>query len=280
MLKDTILAVPLTISINFRTICENFTFGVIMSIFNPFAELFETERYIHARTLRTTFAQKMKDTFFSFFGSFNILERDDKNKSGKYHIGILDVFTLGISYFITLVPTALVSEIKSTPLQVIFGLIAGALMLSRAIIAGILTLISFPFIGIAQAISSTKASELKNKINTYTVSEQDKAGNTIKTSFSALLKNKDLSIETIEQVEQVMVLPGQYQPLGNVKLKFFGSEPQKSVTLIMNCDKNGNLTNKSDKKLLKDLAKLNVGNLQRDNERAEIEAARKISPKN
>ncbi|MDP3270075.1 MAG: hypothetical protein Q8M40_13635 [Legionella sp.] len=251
-----------------------------MSFFNPFAELFETEHYMHARTLRTTFTQKMRDTFFSFFGSFNILERDDKNKAGKYHIGILDVFTLGISYLITLVPTALVSEVKSTPLQVIFGLIAGALMLSRAIIAGILTLISSPFIGIAQAISSSKASDLKNKINTYTVSEQDKDGNEIKTSLSALLKNRGLSIETVEQMEKVKLPLDQYQPLGKLKLKFFGSEPQNPATLTMNIDKKGNLTNKKDKELFEDLAKLNVGNFQRDNERDEIEAAAKIAPKN
>lgn len=249
-----------------------------MSILNPFAELFETERYVHARTLRTTFAQKMRDTFFSFFGSFNILDRGNKKASGHYHIGILDVFTLGIPYFLTLVATELLREVRSTPLKVLFGFIAGILVLPRAICAGILTLISLPFIGIAQAISSSKASDLKNKINTYTVSAKDSAGNEIKTNLGALLINKEMSIETVGQVEQVIIAPEKNKPLGSLQLKFFGSDSRNSAIITMNTDKNGKLTRKKDKELIQELAELNIGNLEKDIEIAEVEAAGRIAP--
>jgi hypothetical protein len=41
-----------------------------MGFYNPFHEIFETSAFMHARTLRTSFWEKILDTYFVFSGSF------------------------------------------------------------------------------------------------------------------------------------------------------------------------------------------------------------------
>jgi hypothetical protein len=56
----------------------------------PLAEIVETKTYPHARTLRTSFLQKLWDTYNALAGKSPIIAR-------KPHVGIFDYLTL---YFI------------------------------------------------------------------------------------------------------------------------------------------------------------------------------------
>lgn len=57
---------------------------------NPFNELFESNKYPHARTLRTSFIQKFWDTFNALTGNAPFFNRNP-------HLGIFDYLTIGIS---------------------------------------------------------------------------------------------------------------------------------------------------------------------------------------
>jgi|GEM_PF-5227230 len=63
---------------------------------DPFRGIFETKRFPHARTLRTTFGQKVEDAFF-------VLAGDLWNTPDKSHAGLLDFITVvPIFYFLHL----------------------------------------------------------------------------------------------------------------------------------------------------------------------------------
>lgn len=247
-----------------------------MSFLNPFAELFETQRFIHARTLRTTFSKKIWDTYCVFFGSFNILDRKKENVPSHYHLGILDYLTLGIPYFFTFLAVELMRE-KSAVFKVIFGVLAVALLLPRALCAGLLTLISLPFIGLAQAISSSKSSSLKYIINAYSATVKKSDGTESKINLGALLSSNEISIEEVKEVQQQTIPPLTNMPLGSLQLKFFQSEKRGPVIISMKTDKNGQITTKADKAVFEALTELNIGNIQTDIEYAELEAARRMS---
>jgi hypothetical protein len=61
-----------------------------MGFWNPFNEIYhnESDKHIHAHTLRSTFRRKLLDTFFVFAGSVRL------KKSDEDHIGLLDLTVL------------------------------------------------------------------------------------------------------------------------------------------------------------------------------------------
>ncbi|KTC97214.1 hypothetical protein Lgee_1875 [Legionella geestiana] len=61
------------------------------SFLSPLREIIETQTYPHARTLRTTFLQKLRDTSHVLLGKPSIL-------SPKPHVGIFDYLTLYIPF--------------------------------------------------------------------------------------------------------------------------------------------------------------------------------------
>lgn len=101
---------------------------------SPLEEVFETQTYPYARTLRTSFFQKFVDSYYAFAGSLLL--------SKKPHLGIFDYFTLGIpALFLSLFYLAKLSNNSLFQLTVAF----------------VVFTINFPFLLLRYATSAVAA---------------------------------------------------------------------------------------------------------------------------
>ena len=243
-----------------------------MSFLNPGREIRETEKHQHARTRRNTFGQKARDTFFVFFGSFGLAnrERSTYSSSGKSknHFGVFDYFTLGILYLLNAISLALVMEVNFLPLKIVGAVFSAIFAIPRAIFAGVFTFLSLPFIGIVHGAVSGKADKIKEIINNH---EQivDPAKPKDKTSVGALFKFRRMQIEEIERVDKV-INHEQGKPLGTMDLTFH--QGAAKLTVQLNVDKNNKIVIKNQSKFFKALTRLNVGDLQFQIEQEEAKA--------
>lgn len=73
----------------------------------PFADIIETQTCPHARTLRTSFSQKLWDCYHVIAGSFS---RFSFGPTRCEHIGVFDYLTLGIPFAFIFLTSSCVSE--------------------------------------------------------------------------------------------------------------------------------------------------------------------------
>jgi hypothetical protein len=238
-----------------------------MSFLNPGREIRETIMFRHARTHRTTFGQKARDAFFVFYGSFGVINQDSKMKSSagksKLHFGLFDYFTFGVPYGLSILSALLMIVPRSLPLKIAGAILSAAFAIPRAIFASVLTFVSLPIIGIVQAVASGKGEQLKYMIHQHKLTGADKKT----TSVGHLFKSLGVSIEGVERVEKTITRE-QGKPLGKMTLTFIQGANKASIEMPV--DKKDELVNKAESKFFKTLRKLNLGDLQYQQE---VEAA-------
>jgi hypothetical protein len=128
-----------------------------MASANPFHGIFETDTYIHARTLRTDFWQKIWDTFYVFAGWMYYPERKKK----KDHVGIFDYATLMIPHLIDRLTIWCWTYKGNHPAAIaLFGfcvipatIISIVTNIVRFASAAVFTLLMSPIVGIVNGIS-------------------------------------------------------------------------------------------------------------------------------
>lgn len=115
--------------------------------FNPFSFIFETKKYPHARTLRTTFRKKVEDAYYVFAGT-------------KKTAGILDYFGLMLPYLLTKGFESI--NMAADPFLKLFLAIPYAVVQSfRMVFSALLTLVSLPVIGAVSLVADYQASQLR-----------------------------------------------------------------------------------------------------------------------
>lgn len=135
---------------------------------DPFLRVFETSHYPKARSLRTTFWQKVVDTFYVFLGVI-------PGKSSKQHWGFVDYLLLGIwqlgCYIAGKVISVFNDENASLPKKIGAWVLAIPLFpivfiltLSKLLLSAAFTLICLPFIAVAHLIFKSEGDALKEKI--------------------------------------------------------------------------------------------------------------------
>lgn len=236
---------------------------------HPLKGIIESTRFPHARTLRTSFVQKIKDAFFVFAGT--ILGGTSTKTSSfngevstetyyQNHAGLLDYATLFIPRLINYLFALAWWETNNAFLNFLGALlfiINGPLLLARYLIAGALTIISLPIILAVEFVSYfiMGGKELEEKILHLTVEklEEGICGVDSTTSLKMLLSEYPrLTLEDIliqikviseEEVEIVIHRPAASEPryersstdpipIGSFSLIF-----QKDI--LNNCKKEG-----------------------------------------
>lgn len=147
------------------------------NFYNPFNELFEYDRYLHARTLRTSFLGKIEDSLAVFSGYFGwMMEENEEEERDRqaYHIGIFDYFTLGIPYFIDRVTAWCGRMMESDsevitliviPFFILFVVVSLALNIVRYISSLVLVIAFSPIILLVHGISKLFSSPLKHSVD-------------------------------------------------------------------------------------------------------------------
>lgn len=128
--------------------------------YNPLRELFETRNFIGSHAYRTSFAQKVLDTFYIFSGSFF-------DNTHRNHLGIYDYLTLGIPYLLGKASF----YINNSTLAMLPLIPAIILNIPRYIFSAIFAVACLPFTAIAHGISRIKGSSMEEtaksiKLNT------------------------------------------------------------------------------------------------------------------
>ena len=146
-----------------------------MGSFNPFHKLhqWESARHLHAATHRTSFMQKLYDTFTVLAGSF-IGEKEENR-----HVGLLDYATFFIPWLILYLADILLkwnSNKKSSLLLQflsIFYVIPMAITMIvhplRWLVAAALVLVSLPFVAMVHVISTVFTQPLREIIDAIPV---------------------------------------------------------------------------------------------------------------
>lgn len=128
---------------------------------NPFHNLIETNKYPHARSHRTTFLRKMNDTFRVFWGG-------EISDNAKGHLGIFDILTLGLHH---LVNRPLFFSITSDSVPTALGFLGLLLLIlwniPRFLFAAVLTLVSTPFVWIAQKLSDIEGEPIRSDLISF-----------------------------------------------------------------------------------------------------------------
>lgn len=172
-----------------------------MDVFlNPFHNIYsnESNKHIHAHTLRTTLKEKIKDSFFVFAGTVKTIDHDEPR-----YLGLFDYITLGIPFMVDYWVEK-ISNMESYTLLInpIDHLILVALCLVfnliRYSLAAIFTLIALPIVLIIHAVSAIISNPLKERADTLPISSSigRYLGDT--RSLSELLVEKSLTYEELE----------------------------------------------------------------------------------
>jgi hypothetical protein len=131
---------------------------------NPFLRLIESKKYLYARLIRTSWTERMWDTYYVLFGGFEIFDDD---------LGILDYLFFPIriiekSLFILAVKIPQTLQIYFSPVFILLTIPWIALNAIKAVTAGLLTLLSIPIVSLVHLLISPiwrkKASQIENLI--------------------------------------------------------------------------------------------------------------------
>ncbi|MBA2656569.1 MAG: hypothetical protein H0U70_06230 [Tatlockia sp.] len=165
--------------------------------YNPFAELFETKVYPHARTKRTSLGRKIVDTF-------NVIAGREPFFSDKPHLGLFDYATL----FIPAILVILVNWCGHQPKQNLFAgviyipliLINIPLILLRYTFAALGTLVSLPFIIAAHILSYSVDTEVFEEALAIQGIQHSSDGKVKgeKISLTQFLQNEEMDIEDLK----------------------------------------------------------------------------------
>lgn len=117
--------------------------------YSPFADIFETKTHPHARTLRTSFSQKLTDAFNIIAGDILI---DTKR------IGLFDYFTLFVPYLLIKANKWLDNSGYDTLSQVLF-MTNLVILLTKLLVAAIGTILCLPIIASVHGISKLVAGQ-------------------------------------------------------------------------------------------------------------------------
>jgi hypothetical protein len=215
------------------------------SFFNPWSEVFESRKYPHAQTYRTTFGEKLWATFKVFSG--NVLPLPIKKNyldSSKFHFGIIDYLTLGIYYLINVLPIFLI-EGENARSRELGYLLSFILSIPRILFASVMTLVSFIPVAIVQAISSFEGDTLKNVILTHPINTAKQDEPICNKAFGKLFK------ENLEDLDDAnIVIDSENSNL--LKIDFGKKIPILPL----------NLAEYKDLMMFDALKKLNIGRLQ------------------
>jgi hypothetical protein len=122
----------------------------------PLAEIVETQTYPHARTLRTSFVQKLQDTFYAIAGKLPILAR-------KPHVGIFDYLTLyiptGLLFLMEWCLEKARGNFLATVLLTPVVLINISLLIARVAFSVVATILFSPITAIVHGISRLVAGQ-------------------------------------------------------------------------------------------------------------------------
>lgn len=246
--------------------------------FNPFKnrlrKIVETGSFPHARTLRTDFFQKVKDTFFIFAGS--LVPFGDKEVAGLFDYATLFIPRtfefLAMSLLLFTVELVVrgffrggsdaYEDRNSTPKEIAFAILAvlplvlsaivyGAFLLSRLLISAALTAVSL-LITIGVFIPSFFiARPLKEALSNLPISEAEPASQSNNTEYAVKettlitwLDNKGITIEEWAANSQFdnsdKSIRGKY---GNIWLRESRGYPQKEAAFSSLLSLNiGNIT--------------------------------------
>lgn len=189
--------------------------------FNPFFGLTETKAYPHARALRTTLWQKIKDTFHIYFGYFYA------NDKPNNHAGIFDYLLLGA---IPLLDRAYENCVKQYGRESKgAGFISGTitvlyllLLIPRLVFAALLTGASLIPILFTHLVTWFNAKALKKDINDYKLTLIGQEDSLIEgESIEEHLEKKNTSLEDICEVK---VTPTTHPTIHT--LQFFAPTPR------------------------------------------------------
>src|SRR5690348_13808836 len=129
--------------------------------FSPFADIIETQTYPHARTLRTSFSQKLWDCCAVITGSPSLF-----NGTRYSHVGIFDYLTLGIPLFFY--KLSLLAEtkfhIRTLFLLAPFLLINSIFFIPRVALGVVVTILFSPIIAVVHGISRLIIKESHEKV--------------------------------------------------------------------------------------------------------------------
>ncbi len=117
--------------------------------YSPFADIFETKTHPHARTLRTSFSQKLTDAFDIIAGEL-LAETN--------HVGLFDYFTLFVPYLLIRANEWLEKSGYDTLSSVLFT-INIVIFLPRILVAVIGTILCLPIIASVHGISKLIAGQ-------------------------------------------------------------------------------------------------------------------------
>jgi hypothetical protein len=143
-----------------------------MPSLNPFKGIIETTRSPHARTLRTTFIEKVQDAYWVFAGQsneyFSISGGRQYFEHRNNHFGFIDYLTLCIPYlFGKLFDLARrnwnTEGFGWKALPIFVGFVYAPFFLLKHTVAALLTIISLPIIGTVHLISQYIAGGAKLK---------------------------------------------------------------------------------------------------------------------
>ena len=232
-----------------------------MPFLSPLDPVFETKTYPHARTYRGTFGQKLYDTY-SFFGGTLLAGLRNKDPKERPHFGLFDYPTLGILYGLGLAAMLLYSFLVNKDnlatkilLAPLAATVAITVLAPRYLFAGIMTLISMPFVAIAHGVSTFKGDRLKNTILSHDVSapaKKDTKRQQQKTTWGQLLIDNDMRLEDVETATK----KPSYASKNIIELNMKQNSKEASVTLVLGDAKN--------KAAYDAFMQLNVGGLQHD----------------
>lgn len=243
--------------------------SALLEIINPFAELNETKLHPHARSLRTTFWQKIRDAFFVFHGSFGILDEEKKNVPGKYHLGIVDLPTLGLTYLLNVITFAILrSKITSwikIPLAIITAI---CFVVPRIALSAVLTLISAPFVGLSQLITNFVSGGFKQEIKAYETTVIA-YGRETTVSIHSLLRAQNAELEDIGSIEYKKELPQNPKQQGRIELTI-GSGSNQYYKVSLPVDAKGQLVKEKDQRFFNALRELNIGHIDERIEEADV----------
>lgn len=186
-----------------------------MSYFNPFNDLYsnESNKHIHARTLRTSLWGKMKDTFFVFSGTGLLNHFRDKD----IHVGLFDYATLGIPLLVDYAHTKRVLAMESSKestlgTRIILLIILLGTNAVRYSLAAVFTLLVSPIVLATHAVSSFVSSAPRESVDKLPVTlnypSQRSYHHNDKSTLGSLLAIKDegYAEKTKEIVQDVMFL--------------------------------------------------------------------------
>jgi hypothetical protein len=231
---------------------------------NPFRMIAETKMFPHARTLRTSFARKLADTFLFIAGEPNTKTTPPRIRMGLLtYLNVplfLSAASLAALYILILLSinnpvVVLALAILLSPLGLASLLALVAVGLAHPSISAVLTLVASPIVAIVHGIFSILASKDKKAIDAITVNptkspqDQNNPESTYAITLAKLMKVTNGDLEDLHLT--IKIEDSKAKVEGFIKGTDFSWTPNK----------------KAEKDQLISLLRLNVGGITKSLEK-------------